>query len=75
MHPEMNIKYKRRHLYFYGDCMDYPFCEKKDCVNYKNGRCILRNPEKGKECCLHYEDIMDSLRLKVDTSKGTIKRD
>lgn len=53
--------------------MDYPFCEKTNCVNYENGRCVLKNPEKDKESCLHYEDIMGSLRLKVDVFKGTLK--
>jgi len=54
--------------------MDYPFCEKRKCVNYKKGHCILKNPEKDKESCLHYEEIMDSLRLKVDIFKGVSKK-
>jgi len=55
--------------------MDYPLCDKTDCVNYKKGRCTLKNPEKENESCLHYEEIMDSLRLKVDVFKGTLKRE
>jgi len=55
--------------------MGYPFCKKSNCVNYEKGRCILKNPEKGEESCLDYEDIMESLRLKVDLFKGTLKRE
>lgn len=55
--------------------MDYPFCEKRNCVSYKKGHCILKTPEKDKESCLHYEEIMDSLRLKVDTFKGGLKKE
>jgi len=55
--------------------MEYPFCEKKDCANYKKGRCTLKNPEKNKEFCLHYEEIMDALRLKVNVFKGKLERE
>jgi len=55
--------------------MDYPFCEKTNCVNHKEGRCILKNPEKSNESCLHFEDIMDSSRLRVNTFKGTLRRE
>ena len=55
--------------------MEYPFCEKTNCVNYKNERCILKNPEKYDATCLHYEDMADSLRLKADVFKGTLRRE
>jgi hypothetical protein len=55
--------------------MGYPFCEKTNCVNYKKGRCILKNPEKSNESCLHFEDTMDSLRLKVNAFKGALRRE
>ena len=57
------------------DFLDYPFCEKTNCVNYKKGRCILKNPEKDDGTCLHYEDTLDSFRLKADVFKGTLKRE
>lgn len=52
--------------------MDYPLCERKDCINWKNGRCTLKDPEKEVDCCLNYEDVMDFLRLKADAIKGTL---
>jgi len=55
--------------------MDYPFCEKTNCINFKEGRCTLKNPEKNEKFCLHYEDKMDSLRLKVDVFKGTLNKE
>jgi len=55
--------------------MDYPFCEKTNCVNFKEGRCTLKNPEKSEKHCLHYEDTMDSLRLKANTFKGTLRKE
>ena len=58
-----------------GDLLDHPFYEKKNCVNYMKGRCTLKNPEKDDGSCLHYEDVMDSLRLKTDVSKGQPERE
>ncbi|MDH5623190.1 MAG: hypothetical protein OEY39_01800 [Candidatus Bathyarchaeota archaeon] len=55
--------------------MSYPSCEKTNCVNYKKEHCTLKNPEKGEASCLHYEDIMDSLRLKADVFRGALKRE
>jgi len=55
--------------------MDYPFCEKVNCANYEIGRCILKSPEKSNEFCLHFEGIVDSSRLKVNTFKGTLRRE
>ncbi len=47
-------------------------CDKKTCINYKEGRCSLSNPEKVSDSCLNFEDEMDSLRLRADAIKGTL---
>jgi len=52
--------------------MDYPTCERKTCIHWKDGRCTLKNPEKYDDTCLHYEDTMDALRLKADPLKGSL---
>jgi hypothetical protein len=52
--------------------MDYPSCERKNCINSKKGRCALKDPEKNGDSCLDYEDSMDALRLKADAIKGTL---
>jgi len=58
-----------------GDLLDRPFCEKKNCANYMKGCCALKNPEKDDGSCLHYEDVMGSLRLKTYVFKGLLKRE
>jgi hypothetical protein len=58
-----------------GGLLDHPFCEKKNCVNYRKACCTLKSPEKDDGSCLHYEDVMDSLRLKTDVFKGQLKRE
>jgi len=52
--------------------MGYPFCERKNCINWKEGRCSLKTPEKNGEACLDFEDTMDFFRLKADAIKGTL---
>ncbi len=52
--------------------MDYPSCERKTCIKWKEGHCSLKNPEKDDESCLDFEDAMDFLRLKADAVKGTL---
>jgi len=52
--------------------VDHPLCERSECVNWKKGRCALKDPEKEGDSCLNYEDEMDSLRLKADAIKGTL---
>jgi hypothetical protein len=52
--------------------MDYPVCERKNCINWKEGRCSLKKPEKNGDSCLDFEDAMDSLRLKADAIKGSL---
>ncbi len=52
--------------------MDYPQCERKTCINWKDGHCALKNPEKNGDSCLHYEGAMDALRLKADAIKGSL---
>jgi hypothetical protein len=47
-------------------------CEQSTCINNKEGRCSLANPEKVGDSCLDYEDAMDFLRLKADAVKGTL---
>ena len=46
----------------------YPFCERKNCINWKDGRCSLKEPEKNADSCLHFDDAMDFMRLKADYS-------
>jgi len=52
--------------------MDYPPCERKNCINWKQGHCSLSNPEKVNGECLNFEDAIDFLRLKADAVKGTL---
>ena len=52
--------------------MDYPLCERTNCINWKKGRCALKDPEITGDSCLDYEDAMDALRLKADAIKGTL---
>ncbi|MCL2359860.1 hypothetical protein [Candidatus Bathycorpusculum sp.] len=47
-------------------------CDKKNCVNNKNGFCSRANPEKEGDSCIDYEDEMDFTRLKADTIRGTL---
>jgi len=53
--------------------MDYPLCNRKNCINWKKGRCSLKDPEKEEDSCLYYENALDSLRLKADATKGTLR--
>jgi len=41
-------------------------------MNWKEGRCSLKEPEKYSGNCLNFEDAMDFLRLKADAVKGTL---
>jgi len=52
--------------------MDFPACNRKDCINWKEGYCSLKSPEKNGDACLDYEDAMDFLRLKADAVRGTL---
>jgi hypothetical protein len=52
--------------------MDYPFCEQKMCIHWKEGRCTFKTPEKNGVSCLDFEDEMDFIRLKADAIKGTL---
>ncbi len=52
--------------------MSFPACERKNCINWKDGRCSLKTPEKVEESCLDFEDAMDFLRLKADAVRGTL---
>jgi hypothetical protein len=47
-------------------------CNKKNCINYKEGGCSMRNPEKVGDSCLDYEDTADFFRLKADAIRGTL---
>ncbi|MCW4053687.1 MAG: hypothetical protein NWE84_02045, partial [Candidatus Bathyarchaeota archaeon] len=57
-----------------GRAQPIPFrsCERKNCVNWKDGRCSLKSPEKDGETCLHFEEAMNFLRLKADAIKGSL---
>ena len=56
-----------------GSSLSKAYCNKKSCINYKEGHCSLSHPEKVGDGCLDYEDAMDFLRLKADAIKGTFK--
>jgi hypothetical protein len=47
-------------------------CEKTNCVNYKNGFCTQKNPEKYDDSCIDYEDLAKSFRSKIRFKKGTL---
>jgi hypothetical protein len=55
-----------------GELMGHLSCDKKTCINYKEGRCLLLAPEKVGDECLDFEDAMDALRLKADAIRGTL---
>jgi hypothetical protein len=57
---------------FWGTLLDHPSCEKKSCINWKEGHCSLTNPEKVGAECLDFEDATDFFRLKADAIKGTL---
>jgi len=50
----------------------FPLCERKDCINWSEGRCRLKNPEKNNGSCLDFQEAMDFLRLKADAIRGTL---
>ena len=52
--------------------MDFPVCERKDCINWKEGHCSLKNPEQNGSACLDFQDAMDFMRLKADAIRGTL---
>jgi len=55
--------------------MDHPSCDRTNCINWKSGRCTLKDPEKEGDTCLNFEDAMDFLRLKADAIKGSLGYD
>jgi hypothetical protein len=57
---------------FSGTFLSPVSCNKKSCINYKEGFCSLFNPEKTGPECLDFDDAMDFLRLKADAIKGTL---
>jgi hypothetical protein len=52
--------------------MDFPVCERKGCINWKEGHCSLKCPEKNDGSCIDFQDAMDFFRLKADAIKGTL---
>jgi len=53
--------------------MDYPPCENKTCIQWKNSHCSMREPEKCDNSCLDFEDALDFFRLKADALKGSLR--
>jgi hypothetical protein len=53
--------------------MDFPFCERENCINWKEGHYSLKKSEKNSDSCLNFEDAMDFLRLKADAIKGSLR--
>ena len=58
--------------FIFGTILGQISCDKKSCINWKDGHCYLSNPEKNGSDCLDFEDAMDFLRLKADAVKGTL---
>jgi len=52
--------------------MAYPECDRKTCINWENGYCMIKDPEKTESACIDYEDALDFLRLRVDVIKGSL---
>lgn len=52
--------------------MEHHSCDRQNCLNWKNERCVLKDPENEKGTCLNYEDVMDFLRLKANAIKGSL---
>jgi hypothetical protein len=52
--------------------MDFPVCERKDCINWREGHCGLKKPEKNISACLDFQDAMEFMRLKADAIRGTL---
>lgn len=52
--------------------MDYPVCDRKNCINWKDGHCSVKDPEKTDVACLDFDDAMDFLRLRADAVKGSL---
>jgi hypothetical protein len=61
-----------RAVFSLGKILSSVSCDKKNCINNKEGYCVLANPEKVGNNCLEYEDAMDFFRLKADTARGTL---
>ena len=53
--------------------MNHIQCEMKNCVNYKNGYCTQKNPEKYEDSCLDFEDLAKSFRSKIIFKKGKLR--
>ena len=52
--------------------MEHPVCDRKTCINWKEGHCSLKGPERCNGDCLDFEDAMDYLRLRADAVRGTL---
>ena len=56
--------------------LENPKCTRSDCANWKkNGRCAQIDPELNDESCLHFEDVITSLRLKADSVRGILNKE
>jgi hypothetical protein len=55
---------------FLVDFLTQNSCDKKSCINNKDGSCSLVSPEKVGSECLDFEDAMDFYRLKADAIRG-----
>jgi hypothetical protein len=64
-----NLKFKQNRR---EQLVEYPSCERANCINWKEGRCSLKNPEANNGSCLDFEEAMDYLRLEADAIKGTL---
>ena len=51
-----------------------PTCDRKSCLNNREGYCTIKNPERDGDFCLHYEETLESLHLKANVLKGALGR-
>ena len=49
-------------------------CDRESCVNNRDSYCALKNPVREGDHCLHYDNVIDALRLKVNVFKGNLRR-
>ncbi len=58
-----------------GHNLDFPSCNRSNCIHWKEAHCSLKDPEREGSDCLDFEDAMDFVRLKADAIKGSLGYD
>ena len=47
-------------------------CIKEACVRFKNGFCLLKDPERYGDVCLDYQDVDEALSLQIVFKKASL---